>query len=598
MVFTRTKIVCTIGPAVATYEKMVALMEAGMNVARLNFSHGTLEEHARNVNNLKKAREHLKRPLAIMIDIKGPEIRVGKVVGDSLSVKPKQRFRLVPIRDGAPAPDEIQMRPVEAFQALNLGMKILFDDGNIISTVVEIHKDAAVIEIQNAGVLKSGKGINMPGAHLTLPAVTKKDIDDLKFGIEHDIDWVAASFIRSSHHILSYKKFLAEAGKPDILVIAKIENSHGVENFDSIVQVSDGIMIARGDLGVEVDLASVPKLQKMMIRKCYQACKPSITATQMLESMIVNPRPTRAEVSDVANAIYDATSAIMLSGESAVGNYPIEAVNRMKSIAQEAEADFSFRSFFEQHSQRDYHDLSSSVAMAAIKTAYSANARAIFAFTTSGMTARLVSRLRPEMPIIAVTSSRKVYHQLALNWGVIPVFSQGCKSAKEAFAVATAYALENQLISFGDIVIVTAGVPFGIKGTTNMMTVQSIGDVLVRGHKGFGSRVTGKVAIVLAPETIDPESLTGRLVVIPHCDHSFLPILKHAAGVILQNYIGDSASEKYAALAAKTFEIPVMTRADGAMSVLQEGEEITLDPQRGLVYRGSEETPACPVFSI
>jgi pyruvate kinase len=202
------------------------------------------------------------------------------------------------------------------------------------------------------------------------------------------------------------------------------------------------------------------------------------------------------------------------------------------------------------------------------------------------------------MPIIAVTSSRKVYHQLALNWGVIPVFSQGCKSAKEAFAVATAYALENQLISFGDIVIVTAGVPFGIKGTTNMMTVQSIGDVLVRGHKGFGSRVTGKVAIVLAPETIDPESLTGRLVVIPHCDHSFLPILKHAAGVILQNYIGDSASEKYAALAAKTFEIPVMTRADGAMSVLQEGEEITLDPQRGLVYRGSEETPACPVFSI
>ena len=598
MAFTRTKIVCTIGPAVATYEKMVALMEAGMNVARLNFSHGTLEEHKRNVANLKRAREHLKIPMAIMIDIKGPEIRVGKVCGDALTVKPKQVFKLIPIGEKPAGPDEIPMRPIEAFQALSPGMKILFDDGNIIATVVETHGNSARIEIQNTGTLKSGKGINMPGAHLNLPAVTPKDIEDLKFACEQDVDLVAASFIRSSHHVLSYKEFLAKQGKSEILVIAKIENSHGVENFDSIVQVADGIMIARGDLGVEVDLALVPKLQKMMIRKCYQACKPSITATQMLESMIANPRPTRAEVSDVANAIYDSTSAIMLSGESAVGMYPIEAVLRMKSIAQEAESDFPFRAFFEQHSQRDYHDLSSAVGMAAVKTAYSANAKAIFAFTTSGMTARLVSRLRPEMPIIAVTSNEKVYHQLASNWGVIPIYSPDCKSAKQAFATASSYALEHKLISFGDIVIVTAGVPFGKKGTTNLMTVQSIGEVLVRGHKGFGPKVSGKVSIVLAPEALDPESLDGRLVVIPHCDHSFLPALKHAAGVILQNYIGDTASEKYAALVAKTFEISVMTRADGAMNLLQEGEEITLDPQRGLIYRGSEESPACPVFSI
>lgn len=598
MAFTRTKIVCTIGPAVATYEKMVALMEAGMNVARLNFSHGTSEEHKRNVANLKRAREHLKIPMAIMIDIKGPEIRVGKVFGDALAVKPKQVFKLIPIGDKPAGPDEIPMRPIEAFQALSPGMKILFDDGNIIATVVETHENSALIEIQNTGTLKSGKGVNMPGAHLNLPAVTPKDIEDLKFACEQDVDLVAASFIRSSHHVLSYKEFLAKQGKSEILVIAKIENSHGVENFDSIVQVADGIMIARGDLGVEVDLALVPKLQKMMIRKCYQACKPSITATQMLESMITNPRPTRAEVSDVANAIYDSTSAIMLSGESAVGMYPIEAVLRMKSIAQEAESDFSFRDFFEQHSQRDYHDLSSAVGMAAVKTAYSANAKAIFAFTTSGMTARLVSRLRPEMPIIAVTSNEKVYNQLASNWGVVPVYSPECKSAKQAFAAASSYALEHKLISFGDIVIVTAGVPFGKKGTTNLMTVQSIGEVLVRGHKGFGPKVSGKVSIVLAPEALDPESLDGRIVVIPHCDNSFLPTLKHAAGVILQNYIGDTASEKYAALLAKTFEISVMTRADGAMSLLEEGEEITLDPQRGLVYRGSEESPACPVFSI
>jgi len=598
MVLTRTKIVCTVGPAVASYEKMVAMMEAGMNVARLNFGHGTLEEHTRNVANLKKAREQLKRPLAIMIDVKGPEIRVGKVPGDALPVKPGQRFKLVPIGDKPAALGEIPMRPSEALQAVSRGMKILFDDGNILSTVVEAHPEEVVIEIQNSGVLKSGKGINMPGAHLNLPAVTPKDVADLKFGCENDVDLVAASFIRSSHHVLSYKEFLAKQGKPEILVIAKIENSHGVENFDSIVQVADGIMIARGDLGVEVDLALVPKLQKMMIRKCYQAGKPSITATQMLESMISNPRPTRAEVSDVANAIYDSTSAIMLSGESAIGKYPVEAVRRMKGISYEAEADFPFRVFFEQHSQSDYHDLSSAVAMSAVKTAYSANAKAIFAFTTSGMTARLVSRLRPQMPIIAVTPHEKAYHQLALNWGILPIHCPGCKSAKEAFAVASSSALEQGIISFGDIVVVTAGVPFGIKGTTNLMTVQSIGDVLVRGLKGFGPRVTGRVSIVLSPEAIDPEKLEGRLVVIPHCDNTFLPILKHAGGVILQNYIGDTASEKYAALAAKTFEIPVITRADGAMSVLKEGEEITLDPQRGLIYRGGEETPACPVFSI
>ena len=598
MLLTRTKIVCTIGPAVASSEKITELIQAGMNVARLNFSHGTLEEHTKNVHFLKQAREKLKVPLAIMVDIKGPEIRVGKVLQDAIPLKPKQRCRLVPIDKAPLGADEIPIRPIEAFQAMTPGMKILFDDGNIMSTVLETHEDSVLIEIQNTGLLKSGKGINMPGAHLSLPAVTEKDIADLKFACKHDVDLIAASFIRSSHHVLSYKQILAKEGKPGILVIAKIENAHGVENLDSIIQASDGIMIARGDLGVEVDLALVPKLQKMMIRKCYQACKPSITATQMLESMIFNPRPTRAEVSDVANAIYDATSAIMLSGESAIGNYPIEAVQRMKTIAVEAELDFPFRDFFEKHTQRDYHDHSSAVAMAAIKTAYSTNAKAIFAFTTSGTTARLASRLRPEMPIIAVTPHEKAYHQLSLNWGVIPIHCPGCNSAKEAFAAASSFALEHRIISFGDIVVVTAGVPFGQKGTTNLMTVQSIGEILVRGHKGFGPKVSGKISIVLSPEQIDPQFLEGRLVVIPHCDQAFLPVLKHAKGVILQNSIGDSASEKYAILVAKTFEIPVMFRADGAMYLLKEGEEVTLDPGRGLIYRGCEESPACPVFSI
>lgn len=594
--FTRTKIVCTIGPAVASYEKMLELIDAGMNVARLNFSHGTHEEHLQSIKNLKKARKERGVPLALMLDTHGPKIRVGKLPGDALTLKPGQRMKLVSSESGRS--DEIPIDPIEVIDALSIGTRVLFDDGYIISTVVKKSAKEAIIEIQNPGLLKSGKGVNIPGAQIPLPALTPGDIDDLKFGCKHDIDYVAASFIRSAHHVLTIKELLAKEGKPEILVIAKIESTQGVENFDSIVQVADGIMVARGDLGVEVDLALVPKLQKMMIRKCYQACKPVVTATQMLESMITNPRPTRAEVSDVANAIYDSTSCVMLSGETAVGKYPVETVARMKSIVQEAESDFNYHSFFEANSQRDYHDVSSSVSLAAVKTAYSANAKSIFAFTTSGQTARLVSRLRPKIPIIAVTPSEKHYHQLAFNWGVIPIYAEGCKNAKEAFSAATNYALAHNLISFGDVVVVTSGVPFGKKGTTNMMMVENIGEVLVRGHKGFGKRTSGRVIFVLAPESYDPDELEGRLVVIPHCDSTFLPVLRKAAGVILQNYIGDTSSEKHAALIAKTYEIAVMSRADGAMSILKEGDEVTLDPQKGLVYRGSEESPACPILTI
>lgn len=584
--YTRTKIVCTIGPAVSSYEKIVELIEAGMSVARLNFSHGSHEDHLERINNLKKARKELKRPLAIMLDTHGPKIRVGTLPGGSFSLKPKQRLKLVEKERGRS--DEIPVNPIEIIDVLSPGMKVLFDDGYIISQVISKGEKEIIIEIQNEGILKSGKGVNIPGAQIPLPALTPGDIEDLKFGCKHDIDLVAASFIRSAQHVHAIKELLAKEGKSTILVIAKIESTQGIEHFDSIVQAADGIMVARGDLGVEIDLALVPKYQKMMIRKCYQACKPVITATQMLESMITNPRPTRAEVSDVANAIYDSTSAVMLSGETAVGKYPIETVERMRSIVQEAEADFDYHAFFEKHSMKEYHDVSSAVSVAAVKTAYCANAKAIFAFTASGQTARLVSRFRPSMPIIAVTPDEKTYNQLAFNWGIIPVLCKDWKNIKEAFAAASKHALANHLIEFGDLVVATAGVPFGKKGTTNMMMVESIGDVVVRGHKGFGKKVKGKVLFIHSPDSRDPDELEGRIAVIPHCDNTFLPFLKKASGVILQNSIGDTNSEKYAALIAKTFEIPVLSRADGAMSLLHEGEEITLDPQKGLIYRGSE----------
>ena len=585
---TRTKIVCTIGPSVNTFEKLLELIGAGMNVARLNFSHGTHQEHLETIKLLKKAREAAGLPLAIMLDLKGPKIRIGTISGGSLQVQHGLRLRLVP--EATRESTDIPVHPFEALAAVQPGLKILFDDGYIISQVLEKTDDAIHVEIQNSGLLKSGKGVNAPGSQINLPAMTEADFADLKFGCLHDLDLVAASFIRSAHHVLAIKEFLAQEGKSDILVIAKIESTQGVENFESIVQAADGIMVARGDLGVEVDLARVPRLQKMMIRKCLQASKPVITATQMLESMINNPRPTRAEVSDVANAIYDGSSAIMLSAETAVGKYPIETVRCMKEIVRETEEDYDYRRFFEQRPQRDYHDLSSAVSLAAVKTAYSANAGAIFAFTTSGMTARLVSRLRPQMPIIALTPHKKVYHQLSGNWGVTPVHAV-CKDGLEALRIATKFALERSIISFGDLVIVTSGAPFGKKGSTNMMRVESIGEILVRGHKGFGAKVSGKVSYLLSPEQRDPETLRDRIVIILHCDNSFLSALKYAAGVILQNYLGDTASEKYAGLLAKTFDLSVITRADGAMSALQEDEEVTLDPRRGLVYKEEEASP-------
>lgn len=575
----KTKIVCTLGPAVLSFEKIQALIEAGMSVARLNFSHGTHDEHQQNIEWVKKAREKLGRPVAILMDTQGPEIRIGKVPGDALAVKVGQKLQ---IGDGG-----LPFESPELLAALSIDQKVLFDDGYLIAHVVESGNRHIIVEMENAGTLKSGKKMNTPGARLPIPAMTPDDVADLKFGCKEGVDYVAASFIRSAHHVLSIKEVLAAEGRPHIPVIAKIECIEGVENLDPILQVADGVMIARGDLGVELDLALVPKLQKLMIRKCFQACKPSITATQMLESMISNPRPTRAEVSDVANAIYDSTSCIMLSGETAVGKYPIETVARMCSIAKEAEADFNYRSFFEQHSQRDYHDLSSAVAMAAVKTAYGVNAKAIFAPTTSGTTARLVSRLRPDMPIVAITTSKETYHQLALNWGVIPLFIESCHGTKEAIDAATQFALEQGLISFGDVVVVTAGVPFGKRGTTNVMMIEAIGEVLVRGHKGSGPQISGKIAIVLTPERGDTARTQGKIVLLTHCDNSYLQILKGAAGVILQNSIGDGSSETFATLVAKSLNIPVMCRADGAISILNEGEEVTLDPQRGIVYRGS-----------
>ncbi len=582
---THTKIVCTMGPAVNSPEKVEALIMAGMNVARLNFSHGTYEQHAQTIALIKEQREKLGVPVAIMLDTKGPEIRLGKLKEGSIAVSPGQQFWLVK-EEVLGDEKEITLTPPLVFNSLKKEMFVLLDNGYLITHVIEVSDKGVKVEVDNAGIIRSTKGVNIPSAEVELPALTEKDVEDIKFGCAHDVDFIAASFVRSAEHVMQIKKILDDEGKSEIAVIAKIENRQGVQNFDTIVQAADGIMIARGDLGVEMPLAQVPRLQKLMIRKCYIAGKPSVTATQMLESMISNPRPTRAEASDVANAIYDSTSAVMLSGETAVGHYPIETVKVMKEIIEETERDFNYYDFLKHVTQRVFADVPSSVAQASIRTAYTANAKAIFAFTTSGSTARMLSRLRPEMPIIAMTSSAKVYHQLAMFWGVIPLLSQEAHTIEDAYKRISAFAMEKGYANYGDLVVITAGTPFGRPGTTNMIIVDHIGDVLVKGMHGFGPRVHGKVVFASSADSQKDYAVRGKILVISRCDENYLPLLKNAAGAILENVSDDIDSELYLKKAAKTLGLPILVRAEGAATLLREEQLITLDPEQGIVYKG------------
>ena len=584
---TRTKIICTIGPSCNTLEGIIDLCKAGMNVARLNFSHSTQADHLKVIELLKTARSQLGIPLAIMLDTKGPEIRVGNIHGHEMEMTAGDHVRIIGTEDALSDLSAIPIHPGFVLKSLVIGARILFDDGYISTHVIATDEKGVTVSIDNHGLLKSGKGVNIPDVDVNLPAVTEKDIDDIRFGCLHNVDFIAASFVRSPEHVLLIKGLLEAMQNPEIQLIAKIENAEGVRNFDSIVQVSDGIMIARGDLGVEVPLSEVPRLQKMMIRKCYLAGKPSVTATQMLESMIHHPRPTRAEVSDVANAIYDSTSAVMLSGETAVGKYALDAVKVMKSIIQEAEADFNYRDFFDNYSRIAFHDVPSAVCLATVKTAYSSNAKAIFAFTYSGSTARLISRFRPAMPIIAMTPNEKCYHQMSFYWGTFPYLQNHSKNVVEAFAKISSFALDKEWVNYGDLVVITAGSPFGISGTTNMMIVDSIGEVLIRGERGFGDTVYGNITLVPAPEQRMPYTVSDQLIVIAKCDESYAPFIKEALGVILQNMAGDLESERYLKKLAKELNKPVLMRADAAYRILKEGQLVTLDPEKNLIYKGA-----------
>lgn len=575
------------GPAVDEVEQMVQLIENGMNVARLNFSHGTHDEHLEVIERLKKAREISKKPLAIMLDTKGPEIRTGMVKDKGIAVKKGERLLLVKeVVEG----DEkkLTIRPPVVLDYLKIGTMVLIDNGYIQSKVVAVSHEGVVVEFENDGVILSSKGVNIPDIEVPLPTLTEKDIEDIRFGCEQGIEIIAASFIRNADNVLAIKRLLSQFKRPEVLVLAKIESTEGVKNFDSILQVADGVMVARGDLGVEVPLSLVPRLQKMMIRKCNHAGKPVVTATQMLESMMNNPRPTRAEVSDVANAIYDGTTAVMLSGETAVGHYPQETVKIMKSVIAEAEKDFDYQGYFESHAKLPCHDVTSAITIATVKTARSLDAKAIFTFTHSGATARLLSRLKPDMPIIALTRNVIAYHQLALSWGVIPIFSEEpCKTVEDAFSLATKWGVAHGIVSNGDLVVLTAGSPFWVRGTSNTILVDSIGDVLLRGSRGIGKKVQGNVVLISRESVTHPEEVRGAIIVLPDFDESLTPLVKEASGVILQNSPEDKVSERFLEEVCEKEKKTAVFCVEGAFRILKEKELVWLDPKKAIVCKGS-----------
>lgn len=472
----KTKIVCTLGPASNSPEMIEKMVKAGMNVARLNFSHGTHEEHGEVIKRLCEVRKRLSVPLAILLDTKGPEIRLGKFRDGGAHLETGSQFTLTttdPEDLGDSSHCFITYKDLP--RQVHEGCAILLNDGNIELSVLNTSETEILCEVVAGGEIKNGKGVNVPNIPLDMPHMSEKDKSDLLFGIEQDVDFIAASFVRRADDVIGMRKFLDYNGGHNIRIISKIENTEGIENFDEILKYSDGIMVARGDMGVEVDFERLPGLQKRFIKKCYQAGKMVITATQMLESMIENPTPTRAEISDVANAVFDGTSAIMLSGETAVGRYPLRAVRAMAKIAEQAENDaFAMDAYGSMHYEIDYTDITNALCDAACTTANDINAKAIITLTTSGKSARRMSKFRPVQPIVAATPRVKTLNQLALSWGVYPVLARVQDSLDNLFLHAIDCAKQDDIVAAGDIVVIAAGTPVLTPGNTNILKVEVV----------------------------------------------------------------------------------------------------------------------------
>ncbi len=573
----KTKIVCTMGPNLFEKHLVGPLMEAGMNVARFNFSHGTYETHQSYYDEVCRLREELGLPVATMLDTKGPEIRVRTFREGKVTLIEGQTFILT-TEDVEGDENRVSVTYRGLPDDVRPGGSILIDDGLIAMEVERVNGPDVVCRVLNGGVVSNNKGVNIPNVHLSMPFVSEKDEQDILFAIKNGYDYIAASFTRSAEDILQIRQILQKNGCDSINIIAKIENMEGVENIDEILRVVDGVMVARGDLGVEVPLEEVPSLQKQLIQRAIAAGKPVITATQMLESMIKNPRPTRAEATDVANAIYDGTSAIMLSGETAVGAYPVEAVKTMVRIALRAEADMDYIRRFSREGAVST-DVTNAISHATVTSAHDLNASAIITVTKSGSTARILSRYRPACIIVGCTTSEKVWRQLALSWGVIPLMIGEESNTDDLFEHAVEAAVKNGLVRDGELTVLTAGVPLGISGTTNLMKVHVVGHLLVRGKGQYGGRVTAPLCVVQEDGEGKQEFDTGDILVCRQTSRELLPLLRKASGLILE----DDNPDGHGVIAGMAMDIPVLIGARHATTILKSGAVVTLDAEKGIV---------------
>ena len=586
----KTKIICTLGPATDRDDVLRRLIEEGMNVARFNFSHGSHEEQLGRLQKLKALRTELKCPVAALLDTKGPEIRLMDFAEGKVELTDGQMFTLTTEEISGDA-ERVSITYKNLPNDVKTGDRILIDDGLIGMEVTEIKPVAGkpagrdgnrpmdiVCRVLNGGIVSNKKGVNVPNVELSMPYISEKDYNDILFGIENDYDFIAASFVRSADDVLAIRKILEEKGGEDIKIISKIENMQGVNNIDEIIRVSDGVMVARGDMGVEIPLEDVPVMQKMIIKKVCEAGKVVITATQMLDSMMKHPRPTRAESTDVANAIYDGTSAIMLSGETAAGMYPVEALKTMVRIAVRTEQDINYLQRFRQRNSLCNPDVTNAISHATCTMASDLNAAAIITVSKSGRTARMVSKYRPCSPIVGACLTEKVYRQIGLSWGVIPLLLEEKHQADELFDHAVDQAEAAGIVTKGDVVVLTAGVPLGVSGTTNLIKVQVVGHILVQGAGITKKKVSANLCVCRTPEDLK-QFKTGDIIVAADTSNDMIDQMRQASGLIVE---ADDAN-CHAAIAGLSLDIPVLIGAENALSILKSSAFVELDAEHGVV---------------
>ena len=580
----KTKIICTLGPSTDKGDVLRELIANGMNVARFNFSHGSYEEHGGRLANLKALREELGKPVAALLDTKGPEIRLKEFKNGVEMLEAGQTFTLT-TREVEGTKEICSVTYKDLPHDVHEGGTIMLDDGLIMLRIEKVTDTDITCTVLNNGKIKTKKGVNVPGVHLSMPYLSQKDREDIIFGIQNGFDFIAASFVRTAQDVYDIRNLLNEYDS-NIRIIAKIENREGVNNIDSILSAADAVMVARGDLGVEIDFTELPGIQKNIIDRSFSFGKPIVTATQMLDSMMVNPRPTRAEISDVANAIYDGTSAIMLSGETAAGAYPVEALKTMSAIAERTENEPHYRDERFKDAAHGHISVSDATAHAACLTARDVNAAAIVTVSESGNTARLLSKYRPTQPIIACVMNEQVQRQLSLSWGITSLLMGLAKSTDELIEMSTALAQKNGYLHNGELAVVTAGVPVGVSGTTNMIKIHMVGNCLSTGV-GVGrenadlTSASGKACVCRTLDEVRAKFKPGMVLVVPSTTNEMLEYVRDAAALVVE----EAGLNSHAAIDGKALLKPTIVGALGACSHIRDGLDIAVDCAHGSVQR-------------